>query len=253
VKLPSLEKPPVPKPEPKVEPKPQAQKPPEPKPQPKPEAKPEPAKPEAKATADAKKPEPVAKPADATKPADAKATTRPTDAKPAGDAKPSGEAKPVGKANGKPDGEPDGNDAYTAAAEKWRAKGATGGGGGLGGNDTGSGPIGTPGYGGGGGGQVVGFEFLAYQQRVVQTVKSGWTNAAVRAGLVAKVRFQIAPDGNVSGVKLEHPSGDASFDGSVVRAVQRANPLPPPPARYANEFRDFIIEFHSEEGGNASG
>jgi TolA protein len=258
VKLPSLEKPPVPKPEPKVEPKQQVQKPPEPKPQPKPEAKPEPAKPEPKATADAKKPEPSAKTADATKPADAKATARPTDpkpdAKPAGDAKPSAEAKPAGKPNGKSDGEPDGNDAYAAAAEKWRAKGATGGGGGLGGTDTGDGPIGTPGYGGGGGGQVVGFVFLAYQQRVVQTVKSGWTNAAVKAGLVAKVRFQIAPDGNVTGVRLEHPSGDTSFDGSVVRAVQRANPLPPPPARYANEFRDFIIEFHSEEeGGRASG
>ena len=261
VKLPSLEKPPAPKPEPKVEPKPepkpQAQKPPEPKPQPKPEAtaepaKPEPAKPDPKATAGAKKPEP-AKAADATKPPDAKATARATDAKPSGDAKPSAEAKPVGKANGRPDGDPDGSDAYAAAAEKWRAKGATGGGGGLGGADTGSGPIGTPGYGGGGGGQVVGFEFLAYQQRVVQTVKSGWTNAAVRPGLVAKVRFQIAPDGDVTGIRLEQPSGDTAFDGSVVRAVQRANPLPPPPARYANEFHDFVIEFHSEEGGRASG
>jgi colicin import membrane protein len=87
----------------------------------------------------------------------------------------------------------------------------------------------------------------------VQTVKSGWTNAAVRPGLVAKVRFQIAPDGNVTGIRLEQPSGDTAFDGSVVRAVQRANPLPPPPARYANDFRDFIIEFHSEEGGRASG
>ena len=100
----------------------------------------------------------------------------------------------------------------------------------------------------------VGKPFLAYQQRVVQTVKGVWTNAAIRPGLVAKVRFQIAPDGNVSGVRLEHPSGDTAFDGSVVRAVQRANPLPPPPVRYANEFRDFIIEFHSEEeGGRASG
>ena len=140
-----------------------------------------------------------------------------------------------------------------AAAEKWRAKGATGGGGGLGGTDTGSGPIGTPGYGGGGGGQVVGFEFLAYQQRVVQTVKGVWTNAAVRPGLVAKVRFQIGPDGDVTGIRLEQASGDTAFDGSVVRAVQRANPWPAPPARYANEFRDFIIEFHSEEGGRASG
>jgi colicin import membrane protein len=229
VKLPSPEKPP-PKPEPK---KPEAQKPPEPKVEAK---KPEPAKP---APSDAKKTE-TAKPAA-------------TPAKPA-DAKPSAEAKPAGKPGGKPEGTADGpTDAYAAAAEKWRAKGATGGGGGLGGTDTSPGPIGTPGYGGGGGGQVVGFEFLAYQQRVVTTVKGVWTNAAVRPGLVAKVRFQIAPNGDVSGVRLEQASGDTLFDGSVVRAVQRANPLPPPPARYVNEFREFMIEFHSEEGGQLPG
>ena len=239
VKLPSIEKPPPPKPEAKK---------PEPKPEPKPvEAKkPEPPKPEPKA---AQKPPESPKPTQAT----AKPTTpAKPEAKPA-EPKPSTEAKPAGKPNGKPDGAGDGDDAYATAAQKWRAKGATGGGGGLNGTDTSPGPLGTPGYGGGGGGQVVGFEFLAYQQRVVSTVKGVWTNAAPRPGLVAKVRFSIAPNGDVSGVRLEQPSGDSVFDGSALRAVQRANPLPPPPARYVNEFRDFVIEFHSEEGGQASG
>jgi hypothetical protein len=53
--------------------------------------------------------------------------------------------------------------------------------------------------------------------------------------------------------RLEQPSGDGVFDASVLRAVERANPLPPPPARYVSEFRDFMIEFHSEEGGQAPG
>ena len=241
VKLPSVEKPPPPKPEPK----PEAQKPPEPKPEPKPKVeakKPEPPKPA---------PAPETKPPAAAKPAESNAKpatpTKPTDTKPPA------EAKPAGKPGGKPEGTADGDDAYAAAAEKWRAKGATGGGGGLGGTDTSPGPIGTPGYGGGGGGQVVGFEFLAYQQRVVTTVKGVWTNAAVRPGLVAKVRFQIASNGDVSGIRLEQASGDTTFDGSVLRAVQRANPLPPPPARYVNEFREFVIEFHSEEGGQLPG
>jgi colicin import membrane protein len=236
VKLPSLEKPPPPKPEAKK---------PEPKPEPKPvEAKkPEPPKPEPKV--EQKTPGP---------PKAAQATTNSTaPPKPATEAKPATETKPAGKPGGKPDGDADGGDSYAAAANKWRAKGATGGGGGLAGTDTSPGPLGTPGYGGGGGGQVVGFEFLAYQQRVVTTVKGVWTNAAPRPGLVAKVRFQIAPNGDVSGVRLEQPSGDGVFDGSALRAVQRANPLPPPPARYVNEFREFVIEFHSEEGGQASG
>jgi colicin import membrane protein len=76
---------------------------------------------------------------------------------------------------------------------------------------------------------------------------------APRPGLVAKVRFTIAPDGEVSGIRLEQSSGNPTFDSSAMRAVERANPLPPPPARYVREFREFLIEFHSEEGGEASG
>jgi TonB family protein len=165
---------------------------------------------------------------------------------------------PSGQQSGKPDGKAadagSAPDPYAALADKWRAKGATGGGGGVGGRDAGSGPIGAGGYGPGGGGQVVGIEFLAYQQRVVTVVKDAWVNAVARAGLVAKVRFRIAPTGVVSDVRLEQASGDATFDGSVLRAVQRANPLPAPPARHAAEFGDFVIEFHSEEaGGQGSG
>jgi len=248
VKLPSIEKPPPPKPEakkpPEPKPEPKVEAKPEPKPEPKPEAKkPEPPKVEPPKTAATKTPEP---------PKTADATPNPTQTATA--QRPTAEAKPVGKPTGKPEGTGDGEDAYASAADKWRTKGATGGGGGLGGTDTSPGPMGTPGYGGGGGGQVVGFEFLAYQQRVVSTVKGVWTNAAPRRGLVAKVRFRIAPNGDVSGVRLEQPSGDGVFAASVVRAVERANPLPPPPARYVNEFREFLIEFHSEEeGGQAAG
>jgi TonB family protein len=85
-------------------------------------------------------------------------------------------------------------------------------------------------------------------------VKGAWTNVAPRPGLVAKVRFSIAANGNVSGIRIEEASGNGVFDSSALRAVERANPLPPPPARYVSEFREFIIEFHSEErGGQVSG
>ena len=259
---PTPEPPPQPKPEAKLEPKPEVK--PEVKPEPKPEVKPEP-KPEVKPEPpqpkpEAKKPEPKPEPSKpvetaAKPPAPKPVEAKPTEAKPA-DTKPAAEAKPAGKPGGKPEATAaDGGataDPYAAAAAKWRSKAATGGGGGLGGTDT-SGAISSGGYGPGGGGQVVGLEFLAYQQRVVAMVKAAWVNAVTRPGLVAKVRFSIAPNGEVSGARLEHASGDATFDGSVVRAVQRANPLPPPPARYANEFREFMIEFHSEEGGQAAG
>src|SRR5438552_3132540 len=137
------------------------------------------------------------------------------------------------------------HDAYGAAAERWRQRV----GGGLGGNDGGSGPIGSGGEGKGGGGQLVGLEFIAYRQQVINTIKAQWTNVIARPGLVAAVRFEIAPDGQVSDIRLAQSSGNPAYDGSALRAVQHVRQLPPPPARYASEFREFVIEFHSEESG----
>jgi TonB family protein len=229
VKLPSPEKPP---------PKPEAAKPPEPTP--KVEAKPEPKpQPPPKPQAEAKKPEPPKAQPPKTEPAKAEP------AKPV-------ETKVLAHSSAAPASEgSEPRDAYAAAADKWRAKGGTGGGGGLAATSSGSGPIGSPGY--GGGGQVVGLEFVAYQQRVIATVKAAWVNAVTRPGLVAKVRFEIAANGEVSNVRLEQSSGDSAYDTSTLRAVQRANPLPTPPSRYANDFRDFVIEFKSEEGGQGAG
>jgi len=253
-------KPPEPKPEPaavKV-PTPKAEAKPEPKPEPKP--RPVPPKPEARPEPVAKvePPKPVAKPEPRPEPkAEAKAETKKAEpakpeataaAKPAATPRP----EPAGRAGGQAAGESPPQDAYGAAAERWRQKST--GGGGLGGQDSGSGPIGAGGDGKGGGGQLVGIEFLAYRQQVINAVKGAWANVLTRPGLVAKVRFEIAADGTVSGIRLEQGSGNPAYDASALRAVQRANPLPPPPARYAGEFRDFVIEFHSEEtGGQGTG
>ena len=100
----------------------------------------------------------------------------------------------------------------------------------------------------------MGLDFMVYRQAVITTIKGQWTNVFARPGLVAKVRFEIAPDGTVSDVRLEQSSGNSAYDLSAIRAVQHANPLPPPPARYASEFHEFLIEFRSEEtGGQGAG
>jgi TonB family protein len=223
VHIPDQAKPPEP-------PKPEAKKP-EPKPEPpkpeekKPEPKPEPPKPEPP-KAEAKKPEPPKPPAKA-----------PEAPKPAA-------ARPAGSAVTAPTEEAP-HDAYGAAAERWRQRS----GGGLGGREGGSGPIGTGGEGKGGGGQLVGLEFIAYRQQVINTIKAQWANVIARPGLVAAVRFEIAPDGEVSGVRLAQSSGNPAYDASAMRAVQHVGKLPAPPARYASEFSEFVIEFHSEESG----
>ena len=226
-KKPEPEKKPEPpkkvEPEKKVEPKPEAEKKPEvakteppKKPEKTSEAEPGPAKPDATAKA-----EPGAKPADA------KAK------EPAGSA--SGSDKP---------------DEYAALAERWRQQQ----GGGLGGKDTGSGPVGSGGGDGRGGGQLVGLEFLAYKQQVEGAVKTRWANVIARPGLVAVVRFEIGSDGAVSGIRVVQASGNSAYDASALRAVQLASPLPPPPARYVDQFREFQMEFHSEDqGGQGAG
>src|SRR5213592_3846460 len=233
-------KPPEPPPEPKpaaaaeepAVPIPEKPKPPEPKPEAKP---PEPPKPQAKAQEPARSPEPPK--AEAKKPEPPK----PSPAKPP--EPPKTTASRAGSPGGTEEATP--RDAYSAAAERWRQRS----GGGLGGNDAGSGPIGSGGEGKGGGGQLVGLEFIAYRQQVINTIKAQWTNVIARPGLVAAVRFEIAPDGQVSDIRLAQSSGNPAYDGSALRAVQHVRQLPPPPARYASEFREFVIEFHSEESG----
>src|SRR6266567_208401 len=229
-----------PAPPPKAEPAEPA-KPPEPKPEPKPVAaaeeptvhvpeKPKPPEPKP----EAKTPEPPK--AAATKPEPPKPPPKPAEAPKATAARP---GSPGGNEEVAP------HDAYGAAAERWRQRS----GGGVGGHDGGSGPIGSGGEGKGGGGQLVGLEFIAYRQQVINTIKAQWTNVLARPGMVAAVRFEIAPDGQVSNVRLAQSSGNAAYDASAMRAVQHVGQLPPPPARYASEFHEFVIEFHSEESG----
>ena len=50
-------------------------------------------------------------------------------------------------------------------------------------------------------------------------------------------------------VDIQQSSGDPAYDTSVLRAVQHANPLPPPPSRYQKEFSEVIVDLHSEEQG----
>jgi TonB family protein len=50
-------------------------------------------------------------------------------------------------------------------------------------------------------------------------------------------------------VELAESSGDRAFDQTVLRAVRKANPLPPPPEAYREEFLTQKVEitFSGEE------
>lgn len=118
---------------------------------------------------------------------------------------------------------------------------------------SGSGPATIGGAAGeGGSGVVRGLEFIMYTQQVKRQVKEGWIVTERKPGLTAKVRFGVEPNGAIFGMELTKSSGDGTFDQSVLRAVQKANPLPPPPVLYQQAFvREKVeVTFGGEERVN---
>jgi colicin import membrane protein len=101
----------------------------------------------------------------------------------------------------------------------------------------GAGPIAKGGAAGeGGGGIARGIEFILYTQELQRRVQESWIVAEKQPGLVASVSFKIQPDGEIQELELTQSSGDGVFDQSVVRAIRKAAPFPPPPQSYAQEF-----------------
>jgi TolA protein len=140
-----------------------------------------------------------------------------------------------------------------AALERVRAKVKEGEGGGVPGKPVGSGPptLGSaPGE--GGGGLARGLEFIMYTEQVKRRVKENWIVTEKRPGLITTIRFGVQANGEIFDVELMTPSGDTAFDQSALRAVRRANPLPPPPEAYQQEFATQKVEvtFGGEERVN---
>jgi colicin import membrane protein len=131
---------------------------------------------------------------------------------------------------------------YAAAIENIRRR-VEGGGAGLGGE--GGGQVATAGEGSGvgGGDRVVGTEFLIYYNIMLSRIKQAWVWVGHDQSLSVTVRFAIEADGEIRNVKLNRSSGDASYDESVIQAVQRVNPLPAPPATYRRDFSQVELTF----------
>lgn len=79
-------------------------------------------------------------------------------------------------------------------------------------------------------------QFLLYYQTVQDRIKKAWNYVGGSGDLTTSVTFAIGPDGSLTGVKLTQSSRDPSFDDSVLRAIRRAAPFPPPPEKYRPEF-----------------
>lgn len=100
------------------------------------------------------------------------------------------------------------------------------------------------GLGGRGGGSAVrGAEFFMYQAKIVNTIKENWAWPGQKGSLKALVRFSIKDSGEITGLKIAEPSGDAAFDESILRALRKSSPLPPPPETYRKDFAQVEMNF----------
>lgn len=105
------------------------------------------------------------------------------------------------------------------------------------------------GPGGRGGGIVKAIEFLVYRNQMLRLIRDRWTWVGKRTDLEVTVRFGIRENGEIAGLKLTRASGDPTYDDSVIRAVTRASPLPPPPENYRKEFGDVELTFRPKDLG----
>lgn len=92
--------------------------------------------------------------------------------------------------------------------------------------------------GGGGPGVRVSAEEAAWRRRVKIHVTRAWVLAPglKRQPLETEVRVDLSAGGDVLEVDVTKRSGNPWYDDSVVRAVEKASPLPAPPERAAWRF-----------------
>jgi colicin import membrane protein len=105
------------------------------------------------------------------------------------------------------------------------------------------------GPGGRGGGVVKGMEFIIYQNRMLSSIKDNWAWVGQKSNLKVVVHFSIKDSGEITGLKIVQPSGDPSYDESVLRAVKKSSPLPPPPESSRKDFSDVELTFRPKDLG----
>ncbi len=105
----------------------------------------------------------------------------------------------------------------------------------------------APGQGGRGGGILKGIEFLVYRNRMLNLIKERWAWVGKNTELEVKVRFGVLENGDIVGLKIVDESGDPSYDDSVLRAMRKSAPLPPPPDNYRKDFLNVELTFRPKD------
>jgi protein TonB len=81
-------------------------------------------------------------------------------------------------------------------------------------------------------GGATGFQYGWYVEVITRKVRQNWYPSEAPPGTETDVSFVVDRSGHPSNVRIEKSSGNASYDSSGVRAVQRVDTFGPLPAGY---------------------
>jgi colicin import membrane protein len=92
-------------------------------------------------------------------------------------------------------------------------------------------------------------EYSAYYNQVERAVRENWIppqNMDFEKGpAMTVVSLTLLPDGRVLKSYIEESSGDPHFDQSVMRAILKSTPFPPPPIGLKQQNFELGLRFHS--------
>ncbi len=92
-------------------------------------------------------------------------------------------------------------------------------------------------------------EYSAYYDQVERAVRENWIPPQDRNleldSAMTVVSLTLLPDGRVLKSYIEETSGDPQFDQSVIRAILKSTPFPPPPIGLEQQNFDLGLRFHS--------
>jgi colicin import membrane protein len=103
------------------------------------------------------------------------------------------------------------------------------------------------------GGPQTGIAIQIYKAEVETLIKNNWAYPAAfmdpekNKDLEALVIMKVSKDGSILGSRFEKRSGNAGFDESVQKAIDRSNPLPPFPEGYMKTDDEIEINFNLRE------
>ena len=89
-----------------------------------------------------------------------------------------------------------------------------------------------------------------YYSEVWRAIQSQWavpSELINRDDLEAILIIKVRRDGTIMDVRFEKKSGNEIFDSSVLRAVQKANPLPPFPKTYSPPYEEIGVRFRPRD------